>query len=292
MGSFIAAACQIRAGADPRQAVVQAARSGAKLVVLPAFSLPAAHPNAADPELCEIAADLAREAGCHLVAGTWPVDSPERSARFHVARLFSPQGELLGEQAQTHLTREEEAAGFRPGQELRVLRVLGVGLGLVVGLDVRVPEVSRILTLEGATILVAPTALPAPYSEDRQVAGLWREVQQNQIFGIEACLVGEWAGRSYAGRSAVTVACEAVPDFSGFVVRAPSADQPMTVLAAIDLKARERGVAGFDFLGLLNIGLYKKYFPMAYFQRPRAPGRDPVVAPGKPAGPKGATTDD
>lgn len=268
MGSFVAAACQVRAGTDPRETVVMAARSGAKLVVLPAWCLPAAHPDAGDAVLREMAADIAREAGCHLVAGTSLVDAPEGTARFQVARLFSPRGKLVGEQAQTHTTRDEEAAGLRCGPTLQVFSALGVGIGLVVGTDAWVPEVSRILTLEGATILVAPTALPAPYHEDRHIAGLWREVQQNQVFGIEACLVGEWGGRVYAGRSAVTVACEAVSDASGFVVRAPSADTALTVLAAIDLEARERGVAGFDILAQLNTALYRKYFPMTYFRRP------------------------
>ncbi len=312
MGSFIAAVCQVSAGADPHEAAVRAARAGAGLVVLPAFCLeaflgcpPAASygtvpaagspqgtegspPGEADPggrtapgreELLRLAASIAREAGCHLVAGTVLVPAGEGGGRRQVAWLLSPEGELIGEQAQTHTTAEEEAAGRLEADRLEVFRALGVGIGLLVGLDVWVPEVARILTLEGATVLVAPLALPAPYSEARQIAGVWQMVQQNQVFGLEACLVGEWGGVSYAGRSAVTAPCEAVGDASGFVVRAPAPDRPLTVLGGIDLEARRRAVESYDILEAMNTRLYRQVFPMAYLGRRRRVAGGPTRGP-------------
>lgn len=302
MDSFIAAVCQVAAGTDPREAAVRAARAGARLVVLPAFCLEAflgcppavsygrvptagsstgragSPPGEATPdvrtgpgreELQRLAASIAREAGCHLVAGTVLVPAGEGGARRQVAWLLSPEGELIGEQAQTHTTAEEQAAGRVEADRLEVFRALGVGIGLLVGLDVWVPEVARILTLEGATVLAAPLALPAPYSEARQIAGVWQVVQQNQVFGLEACLVGEWDGVPYAGRSAVTAPCEAVGDASGFVVRAPAADRPLTVLGGIDLEARRRAVEAYDILEAMNVRLYRQAFPMAYLGRRR-----------------------
>jgi len=184
LGSFIAAACQVAAGSDPRETVVKAARAGAKFVVLPAFCLQAAAERrgaipgrASVPRetLIETASSLAREAGCWLVPGTALVPASGGDGVCHVAWLFSPKGELIGEQAQTHTTREEEAAGWRRSDDLKVFKALGVRIGLVIGVDVWIPEVSRILTLEGADVLVAPMAMPVPYSEDRQIAGLWQE---------------------------------------------------------------------------------------------------------------------
>jgi len=288
VGSFIAAACQLRAGTDPRQAVLQAANGGARLVVLPAFCLQAAAgcspgqtlrgdavrgSSPTRDELLETAASIACEARCYLVPGTVVVPAGEGDEGFRqVAWLISPKGRLVGEQAQTHTTREEEAAGLVRSDRLAVFRALGMKMGLLVGLDAWVPEVARILTLEGADVLAAPLASPAPYSAERQLAGVWQVVQQNQTFGVEAYLVGELDGTAYAGRSAVTAPCEAVPDASGFIVRAPSPDRTLTVMGALDTEARERALEDYSVLDSLNTKLYRRVFPMAYLRRGRPGG--------------------
>ena len=255
MASFLAAVCQLSPASDAGEAVRRAARAGAGLVVLPAFALSAPGAGESDGPL-ERASALAREAGCHLVAGTG-----------HVAWLFSPDGRLLGEQAQTHTTREEKAAGWAASDDLRVFRLDALGgvvVGLAVGLDAWIPEVCRILALDGADLIIAPLALPAPWSEARQVSGLWQETQQNQTLGIEACLVGEWNQRRYAGRSAIVAPCEMVPDESGFVVRAASEDETVTLLGPIDLAARRKVIDRYDILGELNLDLFRAALPGAY----------------------------
>jgi predicted amidohydrolase len=275
MNSFIAAACQVPAGVDPRETAVKAAAAGARLVVLPPFSLeraPAPAAGGSGParpgreELLAAASSIAKAAGCFLVPGTVTIPAPDGEGLQAVAWLLSPRGKLIGEQGQTHTTREEEAAGLVRSSKVDVFDIEGVGIGLLVGLDAWVPEVSRILVLDGAVILAAPLAMPAPYSEGRQLAGLWQEVQQNQVFGVEACLVGPLSGREYAGLSAVTGPCEMTPDDSGFIVRAPSAGGSLTLLGAIDLKARERVVAAYDVFGELNVGIYRRAFPAAYYR--------------------------
>ncbi len=272
MDRFLAAACQLAAGSDPRQAVLKATKAGARLAVLPAFALQARAGSSLEPgdreALLAEAQAIAREAGCYLVPGTALVADagrPGGGAR-QVSWLIGPDGQLLGEQAQTHTTREEEAAGWLAASELSVFKAgrLGVRVGLLVGLDVWVPEVSRILALQGAELLVAPLAMPAPYSEPRQVAGVWQEVQQNQTVAIEACLVGDWDGRRYAGRSAVTGPCEMVPDASGFSSRAGQPETPLTLLGAVDLAARRQVVAAYDILAELNTDLYQRALPQLY----------------------------
>ncbi len=310
MEGFIAAACQTAATAEPAEAVLKAAAAGARLVVLPARVLerswsPRSGSRPAGPsrpgpgrrseprplpgreELLSRAADLARRAGCYLAPGTVVVPPSGGGPASPVAWLFSPTGELLGEQVATHLTREEEAAGAVPADELRVFDVDGVGVGLLVGLDVWVPEVSRILALEGAVVLLAHLALPAPYSEARQLAGVWQEVQQNQVFGVEACLVGSRDGTTYAGRSAVTAPCEMTPGESGFVVRAPSPETAVTLLGAIDLAARRRVIESYDIFAELNVGLYRRVFPQVYLAAREAGAAGPPteLAAGPPTEP-------
>jgi len=287
VASFLAAVCQLSPGSDAGEAVRRAARAGAGLVVLPAFALSAPGSGESD-DLLEQGSALAREAGCHLVAGTALVPAsggaPPPGAAGpvglrHVAWLFSPDGRLLGEQAQTHTTREEKAAGWAAGDDLRVFRLDalgGVTVGLAVGLDAWIPEVCRILALDGADLIIAPLALLAPWSEARQVSGLWQETQQNQTLGIEACLVGEWNQRRYAGRSAIVAPCEMVPDESGFVVRAASEDETVTILGPIDLAARRKVIDRYDILGELNLDLFRAALPGAYgAASPAVVGADP-----------------
>lgn len=279
---------------------MKAARAGAKLVVLPAFALQAGStPKPSDGDrngLLAQAADIAREAGCYLVAGTALVAATggglaagrgratgRSQVVEQVAWLVAPDGSLIGEQAQTHTTREEEAAGWLAASELRVFapQALGARVGLLVGQDAWVPEASRILALEGADLLVAPLAMLAPYSEPRQVAGLWQEVQQNQTLGIEACLVGKWKGRTYAGRSAITAPCEMTPDESGFSARAEAVDTGLTLFGPVDLRARREVVAAYDILGELNTDLYRAAFPDLYLGATGAAGdaRGPAACP-------------
>ncbi len=299
MARFLAAVCQLTAGSDPREAVLRAAKPGARLVVLPAFALGARGdwtpgPGPSRDELLTRAIAIAREAGCYLIPGTVLVTEGEvgsgsgRPAVRQVAWLLGPDGELLGEQWQTHTSQAEEDAGWRAGSEVKVIQAPGLGcsVGLLVGTDAWVPEVSRILALGGADLLVAPLAMPRPYSEACQLAALWREVQQNQTIGIEACLVGERGGRSWAGRSAILAPCEMVPDESGFIARGGTATRGLTLFGPVDLDRRRAVVEAYDILAEMNTDIYRQAFPGVYLGgAPRYPaviGADPAPVQAPP----------
>lgn len=301
-GSFVAAVCQFAPGTDPEPAVLEAVRSGASLVVLPgdpgvgpipgSAPIPGASPipgSGADrPDREEVLAaysGLARRTRCYLVSGTLTLAGPARGSLLRVSWLIGPGGELLGEQVQTHTTAREESLGYRRGRSFDVFPLAGdldgVRVGLLVGTDVWVPECSRILTLKGANILVAPLAMPSPYSELRQVAGVWQEVQQNQTFGLEACLAGPWGEDAFEGRSAITAPCEMTADESGFLARAADPGEPSTLLATIDLAARRAVIEAYDILAEMNCPLYLEGFASLY----PAPAGDGDPSPGTPAGP-------
>jgi hypothetical protein len=95
--------------------------------------------------------------------------------RYNVATLYSPDGHALGSQRQTHLSPEERAAGLSRGEELTVFESPVGRLGLLVNTDVRYPEVTRILCLKGANVLVNPLAARGVPAHDWK-RRLWREV--------------------------------------------------------------------------------------------------------------------
>lgn len=149
-------------------------------------------------------------------------ETPEKSAPvpappLNRGYLFGPDGTLIGTQAQTHLTQEEKSLGFGRAESLSIFHTDIGAIGMAIGTDVWVPEVFRILSLMGADIIVCPVAVEAPYNPWHQVRGVWQEVQQNQVFGVEACLVGDMFGKTYEGRSSILTSVEASEDGSGFL---------------------------------------------------------------------------
>jgi predicted amidohydrolase len=204
---------------------------------------------------------------------------------FHEAVAYGPDGELLGSQSQTHATRREAAAGLQPSTRLAIVESPLGNLGLVIGTDAWYPEVSRILTLRGAEILLFPQAVLSPYPLWRQVAGAWQEVQQNQVFGVESGL----AGGGFIGRAAVFGPCELTPGQSGQLAgvgpayTAVSALEPFAAdsralheeglaVATLDFARLARVRRSYPLLAMLNPDAYRAYFP-AIYESPAGEGR-------------------
>jgi predicted amidohydrolase len=259
-----------------RAVVRQAAQAGAQLIALPANTGLLALPESGEPtgESLRRAAPglratylatfsrLAAEFRVHVAAGTLLL--PDQQGRlYHTAHLFGPGGELVGRQHQTHLGLQERAWGLACGDELPVFPTPVGHLGFVLGEDVRYPEVSRILALQGANVLVHPVATPVE-SQAAWLARLWREVQGNQVFGLEAALVGELWGTTWRGRSTIHAPLEMTAGNTGILAQARSSDSEEIVLADLDFARLQQVVDEYHIFGQLNYRLYEREFPAAY----------------------------
>lgn len=225
-------ATDLRAGLEAELGLAQG--DGVDLVLLPGFSGLLFSPTAelsssrhpvevgqdAWDSFLNTMGELAQRYQVFLGAGTLPV--VEEGRVYHRAFLFSPEGELLGMQDQTHTSAWERSWGMTPGEKLEVFATPIGRLAFLVGSDVWYPEVGRILALQGADIVLAPVSRPLPYSFWSQGAGLWQQVQQNQFFALEAGLTGRLWGTELRGRGAVFAPCEMTPGESGFLALAPS----------------------------------------------------------------------
>ncbi len=209
-----------------------------------------------------IGEELARERHIYLVPGS--VWLPAPIGYTHRAALFDPEGRLLGWQEQTHAYLWE--AELIAAAEVAVWQVGPMRVGLLLGADPWVPEVSRVLTLQGADLLVAPLAPIAPYGSARAMAGLWQEVQQNQTFGLETGLSGTFFDLGVDGKLAVFAPCELTPGETGFFGEAGyvlSQQVRSAKLEPADLYAlRER----YPLLRHLNPDLYRRHWQ----ERPEA----------------------
>jgi predicted amidohydrolase len=213
------------------------------------FKLPRSwHDNFREMHAC-----LAARLSAYLVSGT--DFEPGEQGVWHTACLFSPRGELMGVQEQLFLSRQDKKWGLTRGNEAPVFETELGNLGLVVGTDAWYPEVGRILSLKGANILCHCGALPAAGENRwRQLAGMWQQVQQTQVFCVESQLVAEIAGTRFAAESVIHAPCEMTDGLTGVSGRGGLDGKPVT--AVLDEAARQQVAEGYPLRSLLNPAAY------------------------------------
>lgn len=140
----------------------QAAAARPSLVVLPECSYPGYYLGLdGDPfkalehweEALDKFRDKARAHRVHLVAG---IAEKDGSNAYNSAYLIGPDGGIIGRARKTFLWHFD-SKWFVPGDEYRVFDTPLGKLGLIICADGRLPEISRVLALKGAEIIVDPT---------------------------------------------------------------------------------------------------------------------------------------
>lgn len=182
--------------------VAEAAHAGARLVVLPelflgpyfcqrrddrsAFTLAEPVPG---PTTHALAA-AARQHGVVLVGGSVFEKAPD-GRFFNTASVFEADGTLLGSYRKTHIPEDilyHEQHYFAPGDT--GIRVLDTSVGKVAPLicyDQWYPEAARIATLQGAELLVYPTAIGLIDSHvEENITGDWEQMWRNAQIGHAA----------------------------------------------------------------------------------------------------------
>lgn len=210
-----------------------------------------------------VASRVARNARVYLVPGT--VLLPEGEGLVEWSALFGPDGSLLGEQAASQ--PDPDLPGKVLAERLAPIETPFGPLGLLLGADADVPEVARILALQGCRLLIAPRAPAAPYSAARAMAGLWQVVQQNQVFGLESGLSGRALGADRAGKAGAVAPAELSSDPSGFLGRPGYFVGDGALSAQLDFDQLEALRERRPLARHLNPGLYR-YHADAFRPRP------------------------
>ncbi|HEX7587371.1 MAG TPA: nitrilase-related carbon-nitrogen hydrolase [Anaerolineae bacterium] len=209
---------------------------------------------------------LAAQFKIFIVAGT--VIERSGDALFNTAYLFAPDGAVIGSQRQTHRAGREIAWGLSQGDDLSVFDIGCARVGLVVGADIEYPEVSRILALQNANLLIHPAAYPL-WHDQYFLLDLWREVQSNQVFGLQACTIG----KDFKGKSSVYMPIEMTGNHRGVLAQSSSADEEEIVVATLDFEALQHVIDDHPIFESFNYDLYAREFPDVYEEsRKRDPG--------------------
>ena len=209
--------------------------AGADLVVFPELFLSGYTTDGLDrlalsiegPEV-ETLAQAARENGAAVIFGM-----PERveGGVANSAVCVDRHGGLLCSYRKAHLFGEERGA-FVAGDELRIVEVDGVKVGLMICFDVEFPEVARSLALAGAELLVTVSANMDPFGRDHDVFANARAME-NGMAHLYVNQVGEGESFTFAGG---TMAVSADGDR---LAQAGASEE--VIRASIDPSARNAG---------------------------------------------------
>jgi predicted amidohydrolase len=143
-------------------------------------------------------AGKAAEFSVYLVFGL-PVKEKVESILFNAAVVIGPDGELLGDYRKLHL-RGEERLAFRPGYRMPVFETEFGALGVMIGWDLAFPEVARSLALDGADLVVCPSAWEKERMEEWRAYNIARACE-NAMFVASANRVGQEPSYSFGGQS-------------------------------------------------------------------------------------------
>ena len=174
---FRLAACQMEVAGNREentaralQMLENAARGKADIAVLPEmFNCPYGSgrfieyaQKASESASLKAVSQKSAELGIYVFAGSIPEE--EDGCVYNTCFVFGREGELLGRHRKLHLydvdieggIRFMESATLTPGGDITVVDTEFCRIGVGVCYDIRFPELSRLMTLQGAEMLVFP----------------------------------------------------------------------------------------------------------------------------------------
>jgi len=147
----------------------------------------------------EFLCDIAKEYGAYVL-GTGIEHSEKKFYNTLVAA--NPLGKMFGTYRKIHPFQDERDI-FDGGTSIVLIECSGIKVGVQICYDVRFPEVSRRLALEGAEILIIPAAFPDPRSAHWNTLVQARAIE-NQVYLAAVNRIGMgFDKKTYFGHSQV-----------------------------------------------------------------------------------------
>lgn len=146
----------------------------------------------------QAAADL----GLYVICG---LSEREEGNIYNSLGVFEPAGDLIGKYRKTHLfsgSPVHEQRYLTQGNSLTVVRVGDMTFGLLICYDLRFPEISRMLVLNGAEVLVVCSAWPFPRDAHWKTLLAARAIE-NQVYVVAANRIGSDGPLTFCGSSCI-----------------------------------------------------------------------------------------
>ncbi len=244
-----------------KKMVIEAAGQGVDILVFPELSLSGYEPNEDNTMHREFAetipgpateeiAELTKQLGIYVILGMPERDVDNADICYISCPLLGPEG-LIGTYRKLHLATPplfKESLCFTGGNSVPVFETRYGPIGIQVCADFWVyPELSRILMLKGARIIINSTAsmtLPGRplYMTSMTVA----RATENMVYAGSANLVGKEKTQSYYGYS--TIAGPAFPRFSQIYAQAEDKEEIISATLSFDKLHRFREAVSLEKL--------------------------------------------
>jgi predicted amidohydrolase len=166
----------------------------------------------AHPVAISAFAELARETGAWLLAGSFAVRIPGQDRLANRSYLYDPAGAIVATYDKIHMFDVDLAGGesyresnhFRPGDRAVIAETPWGKIGLTVCYDLRFPALYRALALAGAGILTIPSCFTVPTGKAHWYALMRARAIENGCFVIAPAQTGTHAeGRKTYGHSLI-----------------------------------------------------------------------------------------
>ena len=198
---------------------------------------------------------MAAATGVHVHASLYERADGDDGLGFNTAIVVAPDGELVARTRKLHIpvtAGYHEDRYFRPGPadaDAFPLRRASARreLGLPTCWDQWFPEVARAYSLEGADVLVYPTAIGSePDHPEFDTQPLWQQVIvangiANGVFMVAVNRIGTEPPLTFYGSSFIS------DPYGRILVQAPR-DEPAVLVADLDLDQRRDWLELFPFL--------------------------------------------
>ncbi len=206
MSKFQLGVCQMIVSSDKDQnignaekLIREAAKEGSQVVVLPEmFNCP--YQNKYFPLFAEtfpgkttnFLSNLAKELKIYIIGGSIP--EKDGDAIYNTSYIFGKDGNLLGRHRKIHLFDIDVEGGIRfkesdtltSGESITVVDTEYCKIGVAICYDMRFPELMRLMTLQGAKVIVVPAAFNMTTGPAHWEVTMRARALDNQIYFITA----------------------------------------------------------------------------------------------------------
>lgn len=214
-----------------------------------------AHPWKSDPAVIAMAA-LAQELGVVIPVSIYEKAGP---AYFNSVVMADADGSLLGVYRKSHIPDGpgyQEKFYFRPGDTgFRVWDTKKGRIGVGICWDQWFPEAARAMVLQGADVLLYPTAIGSePHDSSLDTAARWRRAMLGHAVSnvtpvAAANRVGNENGQVFYGTSFIS-------DHTGEILGDLDRNEEGVVVASIDMDEVDRARAAWGFFRDRRTDLY------------------------------------
>jgi predicted amidohydrolase len=149
-------------------------------------------------------AEQARESGCYVITGMTELHPDIPGTLYNAAVFIGPKGELIGRHRKVHIPGYEKHY-FVPASNAEVFSSELGNIGITICYDGQFPEITRVLALKGAELLVMLWNMP-DFSNPPELLYYLTAARaaENRMFAVSCNRIGKNGDISFFGHSVVS----------------------------------------------------------------------------------------